>query len=208
MRIDPTEDKGVVPIEMSTAEAERRRQARRDAFSVFSATLAVVAVVFAVVATWASNNAQDNAERSDARAERAAVAASHAPAPGAAAVNAGTGAGGVALVHVNESEFHVTIDRTTAPHGKVMFTSTNIGTVSHELVVMQTDNPPNRLPIDPAQAKAVEDGQGDKDLGEIEDIAPGHTKSNSLTLPAGHYVLLCNLPGHYQQGMWAAFTLT
>ena len=39
--------------------------------------------------------------------------------------------------------------------------------------------------------------------GEIEDIAPGTTKSLTLTLQKGHYALVCNLPGHYKAGMRA-----
>ena len=39
--------------------------------------------------------------------------------------------------------------------------------------------------------------------GEIEEIAPGETKSLTLTLQKGHYALVCNLPGHYKAGMRA-----
>jgi uncharacterized cupredoxin-like copper-binding protein len=194
------------PDTVELTATERHRRARRDAFSVFSATLAVVAVVFAIVATWASVDAQDSAERSSTRLEHAEAALSRAPRPAAANVTQTSSANPV--VQITELEFHITSDHTTVPHGRITFTSTNAGTVPHELVVMKTDNPPNRLPIDTPNAKAVEDGQGDKDMGEVEDIAPGSTKSNTLTLPAGHYVLLCNLPGHYLQGMWVPLTLT
>jgi len=35
----------------------------------------------------------------------------------------------------------------------------------------------------------------------------GASANLSLTLPAGHYVLLCNLPGHYAGGMSTHFTV-
>ena len=30
----------------------------------------------------------------------------------------------------------------------------------------------------------------------------------ALELDPGNYVLMCNLPGHYEAGMFAAFTVT
>jgi uncharacterized cupredoxin-like copper-binding protein len=39
--------------------------------------------------------------------------------------------------------------------------------------------------------------------GFVYDVQAGATRVLSLTLPAGHYVLICNLRGHYQSGMRA-----
>ena len=38
--------------------------------------------------------------------------------------------------------------------------------------------------------------------GEIPDVAAGATKSTKLNLAPGRYVMFCNLPGHYQGGMY------
>ena len=40
------------------------------------------------------------------------------------------------------------------------------------------------------------------------DIAPGDTPELELSLDAGHYVLICNLPGHYTQGMHSEFEVS
>ena len=44
-------------------------------------------------------------------------------------------------------------------------------------------------------------------VGEIGDLQPGETKTLSLNLKAGHYALICNLPGHYKLGQHADLTV-
>ena len=43
---------------------------------------------------------------------------------------------------------------------------------------------------------------------EIEDIEAGSNESLTVTLDAGNYVFICNLPGHYAQGMHTGFTVS
>jgi uncharacterized cupredoxin-like copper-binding protein len=45
-------------------------------------------------------------------------------------------------------------------------------------------------------------------VDEQEEIAPGTAPTLTTRLEAGSYILLCNLPTHYQQGMHAGFTVT
>ena len=51
--------------------------------------------------------------------------------------------------------------------------------------------------------KASEKGS----VSEVEDIAGGKSKKLTANLKAGHYVLICNLPGHYKGGMRSDFTV-
>ena len=44
-------------------------------------------------------------------------------------------------------------------------------------------------------------------VGEIGEIKPGTTGTVTLDLAPGQYVLVCNLPKHYAQGMRVAFTV-
>jgi len=44
-------------------------------------------------------------------------------------------------------------------------------------------------------------------LGEIADLAPGKSGKLTLTLKSGTYVLFCNEPGHYQDGMFTRLTV-
>jgi uncharacterized cupredoxin-like copper-binding protein len=98
-------------------------------------------------------------------------------------------------------EFSLAPQPSSDPAGKVTFKAVNDGKVTHELVVLNTDRAPGALPV--AKGKADETG----DLGEAEDIAAGSSKSVTLALKPGHYLLICNLAGHYQAGMHAAFTV-
>jgi len=44
--------------------------------------------------------------------------------------------------------------------------------------------------------------------GEIASLQPGASKTLVIKkLAAGHYALVCALPGHYQGGMFADFTV-
>lgn len=91
---------------------------------------------------------------------------------------------------------------------------TNVGVIAHELVV---------LPLRSAQgigARATgSDGKVDEtgSVGEVsascaqgagDGLRPGSTGWATLTLPAGRYELLCNLPGHYEAGMYTELDIT
>lgn len=85
--------------------------------------------------------------------------------------------------------------------GKVTFVVRNAGAVPHELVVLKTSTPAAKLAV--KSGKAIEAGK----VAGIASFKPGVTKSLTLRLKAGHYVLLCNLPGHYTAGQFADFTV-
>ncbi len=53
-----------------------------------------------------------------------------------------------------------------------------------------------------------EEGEGVTHIDEVEDIAGGSSESLTVKLDAGKYVLICNLPSHYEQGMHTGFTVT
>ena len=97
----------------------------------------------------------------------------------------------------------MTVDPASAPSGKVKFVVQNQGTELHEMVVVKTDTPYDQLPVN-AKNKVSEKGS----KGEISSIGKGKTKSKTLKLEAGNYVLLCNIAGHYAAGMRAPFTVT
>jgi uncharacterized cupredoxin-like copper-binding protein len=102
------------------------------------------------------------------------------------------------LVAVQVDEFSVFPGTQGAPKGKVRFVVTNIGTVEHEFVVLKTAQPAGNLL---KGKEASESGA----VGEIGSVPPGQARTLSLTLKAGHYSLICNLPGHYKTGQFADF---
>jgi uncharacterized cupredoxin-like copper-binding protein len=97
----------------------------------------------------------------------------------------------------------VAVAPASAPAGSITFDARNDGTATHELYVFRTDLAPDALPVEDGQVR--EDADGVEFISEVEDIAPGTTKPLTVELDAGSYVLLCNLPGHYESGMRAAF---
>lgn len=133
---------------------------------------------------------------------------SAAPAAGAGAA-AGTGAASGSAtaatpsahsVGIQLAEFTVTPTVRQAAAGKVTFNVHNGGRVTHEFVVLRTDKPAADLL---RGSRADESGNA----GETGDLQPGQAKSITLRLPAGHYALICNLPGHYAAGQHTDFTV-
>jgi uncharacterized cupredoxin-like copper-binding protein len=102
---------------------------------------------------------------------------------------------------VTLSEFKVSPSPKTVSHGKVTFNVKNKGDMEHELVVIKTSKSASKLSM--SGNRASEKGA----VGEIEDVAGGKSKKGSFNLKAGHYVLICNIPGHYKAGMRSDFTV-
>lgn len=105
------------------------------------------------------------------------------------------------------SEFKIELDATSAPAGAVTFNLNNGGTTIHEFVILQTDLAADKLPLGADGTTVDEAGApGITLVAEVEDIAAGATPNLEASMPAGHYVLICNLPAHYTSGMRAEFT--
>lgn len=101
-----------------------------------------------------------------------------------------------------------------APAGKVTFTVKNTGTITHELIVLKTETAFDKLPVSDAGdppapvtsgANKVSEASS---VGETGDVAKGETKSVTLDLTAGRYVLVCNIAQHYGLGMRAPFLVS
>jgi len=103
-----------------------------------------------------------------------------------------------------EKDFAIALDPASVASGEVTFNITNEGPSVHEFVVVQSDLAPDALPV---KDNEVEEDTLDA-IGEQEDIAPGTSTDLSLTLDPGSYVVLCNITGHYEQGMYAGLTVT
>jgi len=101
-------------------------------------------------------------------------------------------------VNVTLTEMKVTPVPTSAPAGVVTFNVKNAGSIPHEMVVIKTDKPAGKLG---SGTTVPETGK----VGEVADLGAGKSKTLKLKLTAGHYALICNIPGHYAAGMWADF---
>ena len=120
----------------------------------------------------------------------------------------GTRSGGGSSVTATEQEFSITLSTGSVQGGNVGIKTRNTGKANHELVVFRTDLGEGALPLGP-DGKVDEKGAGITHLDpEAEDVTPGKTKAITVDLAPGRYVLVCNLPGHYTQGMHAVLTVT
>lgn len=109
--------------------------------------------------------------------------------------------GGVA---VTLADYSVTAEPATVEPGEVTFTVRNSAGQVHEFVVAKTELEADALPTDD-NGDVGEDSDAISVMHEIEDLAGGDDRALTVTLEAGHYVLFCNLPGHYRQGMSTDF---
>ena len=87
--------------------------------------------------------------------------------------------------------------------GTVTFLVRNRGGVAHDFIVIKTDLAPDKLPLDAQAQKVKEDGR----VGSVQEIPPGKNGNLRLDLQAGHYVIVCNVPTHYQLGMRTELTV-
>ena len=105
-------------------------------------------------------------------------------------------------------DFAISLAPASSPRGRVAFNLGNQGPSAHQFWVYRTDLPPNGLPVDPALGRVNESGEGFSAIAfVIQDIAPGTALRFEAELDAGRYVAICNIPGHYQRGMFASFTV-
>lgn len=104
------------------------------------------------------------------------------------------------VVKVTLKEFKVLPTPTSARAGTVAFSIRNTGKLDHELVVLKTNIAPAKLPV--KGSKAVEVGR----VGKVT-VKAGKAGGLTLRLKAGKYVLLCNVPGHYQAGQRIGFVV-
>jgi len=112
----------------------------------------------------------------------------------------------VTNVNVDLNDTSITLSTSTVKAGKVHFAIKNASQSElHELVVVQTDAAGAQLPMDD-KGGVAEDKV--KSMGEKGDIEHGASADLTLDLPAGHYTLICNQPGHFRQGMHTDLTVS
>jgi uncharacterized cupredoxin-like copper-binding protein len=114
---------------------------------------------------------------------------------------------GAPVITVKERDFHLDFDKTTAAAGTVSFAVKNNGPSTHEFVVFQTDLAVDKLPTN-KDGDVDEKGAGVTHIDELGEIKRGKSSTLNVNLPAGKYVMICNITGHYAAGMHTAFTVT
>jgi uncharacterized cupredoxin-like copper-binding protein len=100
------------------------------------------------------------------------------------------------------ADFEVT-GPSSAAAGAIRFDVKNDGKQPHELVIIRSDGAADALPVEGA---IVPEAKVDF-IGEVEEFAAGEERSSTFNLEAGRYLVICNIPAHYQLGMVAEFTV-
>lgn len=122
--------------------------------------------------------------------------------------SAAAGSGGPALT-IEMGDFFFAPKNVTAKAGPTTIEAPNEGSVEHELVLFKTNMNPAKLPTE--AGGGVDEEKMDQiaeEGGEVPDVEAGVTKSGKFDLKPGKYVMFCNLPGHYAQGMYGTLTVT
>jgi len=121
-------------------------------------------------------------------------------------VAAACSGGGDADVTVTLRDDGITLSDTSPAAGELRFEGVNQGSLTHEFEMFGVPEgvDANALPLDGDTARADELLEV---IDEVEDIAPGTSAGLSLDLEPGNYAVMCNLPGHYANGMHATFTV-
>jgi uncharacterized cupredoxin-like copper-binding protein len=108
-------------------------------------------------------------------------------------------------VTVSLTEWKVTVAGTIKA-GKTDLTITNAGVTAHELLVFKSDLKPSAYPTD-AAGDIKEEGAGVKLLSDGDNIDPAGTQARTVDLAPGTYLFVCNIPGHFKQGMYTVVTV-
>jgi uncharacterized cupredoxin-like copper-binding protein len=82
--------------------------------------------------------------------------------------------------------------------GRFTITARNTGKIVHELILIRTDRAPGSFAV--ANGRVSETGS----VGEISETKPGASGTHTFQLKPGRYVLVCNIAGHYQAGMYGS----
>ena len=101
----------------------------------------------------------------------------------------------------------ITTDSSSVQAGKITFDVENDSkSLVHEMLVVKVDSPADALPYDDQAAKVYEDRVAD--FGEVSELEPNQTGKLAVNLKPGHYLLVCNMPGHYKMKMYTELTVT
>jgi uncharacterized cupredoxin-like copper-binding protein len=172
---------------------------RQAAVSIVIAGLAIASTGCATAGGVPSFTYAPAASQSATTEPTSAATASPIASAAAPSASAATGAS------VSLTEWKVTVTG-TIKSGKTDLTITNAGATPHELLVFKSDLKPSAYPTDPA-GDIKEEGAGVKLVSDGDNIDPTGTQTRTVDLAPGKYLFVCNIPGHFKQGMFTAVTV-
>jgi uncharacterized cupredoxin-like copper-binding protein len=105
------------------------------------------------------------------------------------------------VVAVTERDFAIKVSPRTLEAGDVVLRATNRGPDQHELIVARVGDA--KLPLRSDGLTVDEDGFEKSIVGVLEPGEPNSVRELRVQLKPGHYVLFCNMSGHFMGGMRA-----
>jgi hypothetical protein len=111
-------------------------------------------------------------------------------------------------VGVTLKDYNVDLETTQVPEGHVAFDIYNRGPSTHEFLIVRTDLGSGGLPIGSDGLTVDEDSAQLELIKEDSELDIGVSRALVVDLPPGHYVLYCNLEGHYLGGMHASLVVS
>lgn len=100
----------------------------------------------------------------------------------------------------------ITVDKASVTAGEVTFDVTNTSQVMvHEMILAPVPAGTTALPWDDAEQGVDEEAA--QAMGEVSERQPGEGGKLTMDLKPGTYILFCNVPGHFVDGMWAEITV-
>lgn len=176
-----------------------RVRSRRWFVLIFASTLSVACSGAGSTAASSSSGAVQSVAPSESGVSTESSSSCASPASGK-----GT------AVAVLEHERTFEPDTGSVKAGTTTFTITNTGPSTHGFSVFRTDLAPGDLPVTDGAFPIVDKtAPGVTLVDEIHPIDGGCTVSLTVDLEQGNYVMVCNLPNHYQVfGMYAPMKVT
>ncbi len=124
-------------------------------------------------------------------------------------------------VQVTLQEYSIGVHTGPVHSGQVTLHVTNAGAMTHELVIIRAASASALPRVEEAGERSVgavnEEAIPDTDkMGETGDVAVGSSVTKTFTLPAGSYVMFCNIDtkiaggtafNHFKHGMVATLTV-
>jgi uncharacterized cupredoxin-like copper-binding protein len=107
-------------------------------------------------------------------------------------------------IDVLMEDFQLTLGADEMAAGAISFHVSNEDGEVHEIEVFAGAEP-GRLP---EVVDSIADVTDLTLIDEVEDIIPGSSASLVVDLEPGTYLVMCNLPNHFELGMWAFLEVT
>jgi len=118
------------------------------------------------------------------------------------------GGGSSDAIDVSLSDGDITMSSAEIAAGDVTFAGTNEGSTVHEMEIFTVPDGVDATSLEVSDSVANTEGAGMTVVDEVEDIAPSTTAELTVSLDPGTYAVICNLSGHYAQGMVTEFTVS